>query len=88
MGANHRNRPHLALPMKACTHRQLRKAQPMSASSRRQLREAQLMSTSSRRQPREVLPQRCKGMGIANAKIMGVLLLIPLQASVGELTAR
>jgi len=46
------------------------------------------MSPSSRRQPRQVLAWKFKGVDAAGAEKMGLLLLIPLQASAGKSTAK
>ena len=72
MWTNGHHQAHLALPMKAKSHRQLLPAQPIGTSSRC---------------GKELAP-KCKGVSITGVEKMRVLLPIPLQASAGKSTAK
>jgi len=49
---------------------------------------AHLMIPNIRHQPHRVLAQKCKGVDVAGAEQMRVLLLIPLQANAEKLTSK
>ncbi len=79
---------HLELPMKMSSCLQARLALPMKTNGHRQLRLAYLMSVCSCRPPHKALAWKCRGGSGTGAEKMGVLLLIPLQASAGKLTTK
>ena len=79
---------HLELPMKMSSCLQARLALPMKMNSHRQLRLAYLMSVCSCHLPRKALARKCRGGSGTGTKKMGVLLLIPLQASARKSTTK
>lgn len=82
------NQAHLAIPMKANRRGQVHLTLPKKAHSNHQARQGQPMGAGSPQQSRRELTRKRKGLGVAIAEQMEVLLLIPLQASARKSTTK